>query len=56
MDRSMTSASFLAGIKTDTLGPVVGTDLKGLRRDVIKFTKVIMVTAVETPNNNVKAT
>ena len=52
----MTSASFLAGIKIDTMGPVVGTVLGGLRRDVIKFTKVIMVTAVETPNSNVKAT
>ena len=52
----MTSASFLAGIKMDTLGPVVGTDLAELRRDVIKFTKVIMVTVVDTPNSNVKAT
>lgn len=39
----------------ETLSPVVGMDFEELRRNVIEFTKVTMVNAVEIPNNKANA-
>ena len=48
----MTSTSFLAGTKIDTLGPVLGIMTGELRREVTMFTKVIIVTPEVMINSN----